>query len=163
MGAGINKLDKLSLIEFKKVMIASLLENFENFITHCGIENILVQMMNKQADLRRIELDNLKLMGEKIRREREILNGNREKELTLFSEECTGELAASRSQIVDLKVHIVQLGKVDDKSKIRLDQTNQKLNAIITLLQTEALGRNALRKGAIVDMIGRANVGRIDF
>ena len=90
-------------------MIASLLENFVNVITLCGIENILVQMMYKQAELHHIKLDNLKWMGEKIRREREILNGNKTKELTLFSEECTREMAASRSQVADLKGHIAQL------------------------------------------------------
>ena len=78
-GAGIAELDKPSLIGFKKVMIASLLENFDNVLNSCGINDVLVQAMYKDAEIYGIILSELKRWGEKIRKERAILNGNREK------------------------------------------------------------------------------------
>ena len=48
-----------------------------------------------------------------------ILNGNREKNYGSFSDECARELAASRSQVADLKEHIVQLERRDNETKKR--------------------------------------------
>ena len=50
-GAGIRQLDTSSLTEFKKVMIVSLLENFEQVINEYGLNNILMQTMYKSAEL----------------------------------------------------------------------------------------------------------------
>ena len=111
LGAGIKELEQPSLIEFKKVMIASLLENFEKVLSYNGKDDVLVSAMYKQAELHNISLMKLKEMGEKIRRERAIRNGNRTKSLESFSDKCARELASSRQQIVELKEHIVQLEK----------------------------------------------------
>ena len=116
-GAGIGELDKPSLIGFKKVMIASLLENLENVINCCGINDVLVQKMYKAAECHDISLFELKGWGGKIRKERAILNGNREKNYGSFSDECARELAASRSQVADLKENIVRLERRDDEKK----------------------------------------------
>ena len=50
-GAGIDALDKPSLVKFKKVMIASLIENFNNVLKQYGENDILVSTMFKQAEL----------------------------------------------------------------------------------------------------------------
>ena len=83
-GAGIGELDKPSLIGFKKVMIASLLENLENVMNCNGTNDVLVQKMYKAAEMHDISLLELKQWGEKIRIERAILNGNREKTMVCF-------------------------------------------------------------------------------
>ena len=83
-GAGIGELDKPSLIGFKKVMIASLLENLENVMNCNGTNDVLVQKMYKAAEMHDISLLELKQWGEKIRIERAILNGNREKTMVRF-------------------------------------------------------------------------------
>ena len=67
-GAGLDRLDEPSLIEFKKVMIASLLENFSNVLKEYGDKDILVTTMYKTADLHGISLAEMKRFGEKIRK-----------------------------------------------------------------------------------------------
>ena len=74
-GAGIEQLNHPSLIGYKKVMIASLLENFDNVLQEYGLENILVQSMYKNAELHGISLAKRKEWGKQIRSERAILNG----------------------------------------------------------------------------------------
>ena len=101
-GAGIHELDKPSLIGFKKVMIASLLENLNNVLNCNGTNDVLFQKMYKAAETHEISLLELKGWGGKIRKERAILNGERSKTLSSFSEECARELATSRSQVADL-------------------------------------------------------------
>ena len=78
-GAGIQELNKPSLIEFKKVMIASLLENFEKVLDGYGTHNVLVSTMYKQAEIHNITLLELKEMGKKIRIGQALDNGSRTK------------------------------------------------------------------------------------
>ena len=144
-GAGIRQLNTSSLTEFKKVMIASLLEHLEQVMTDYGVDNILVQTMYKSAELHGISLAQLKHWGAKIKKERAILNGQRNKTLTSFSEECFRALAASRTQIKDLKDHILELEKKDEETNKKLEKTNQRLEEIITLLQTTAFGGREAR------------------
>ena len=93
-GAVIDALDKLSLFEFKKAMIASLIENVNNVLKQYGENAILVSTMFKQAELHGLSFAELEKSGEAIRKERAILNGNMTKVLSSFSEECEGNLPA---------------------------------------------------------------------
>ena len=68
-GAGIDALDKLQLVEFKKVMISSLIENSNNVLNQYGENDILLLTMFKCAKLHGQSLAELKKHGETIRTE----------------------------------------------------------------------------------------------
>ena len=58
-------------------MVASLLENFDNVLQCCGMNDVLVQAMYEDVKIHKISLSEPKRWG-KLRTESEILNGNRE-------------------------------------------------------------------------------------
>ena len=100
-------------------------------------------------------------LGETIRKERDILNGNMKKVLSSFSEECAMELASSREPISDLKEHIQNLERKDDETNEKLDNTNQKLDDILTMLQAQSLSQKnsfsqtSVKRRRVDDEVGR--------
>ena len=56
---------------------------------------------------------------------------------------------ASRSQVANLKGHIVQVQRSDYETKNKIDGINSKLNDIITLMQTSSWSGSAVKRKRI--------------